>query len=110
MRRAPQKIRKNTKLRLTKSKRIKEEIRKYRELGYKRWAKETKYGNRWPATEGIFSAAKRKFGENLVEILGLLYAAIVELIVEKFWKLEAGMVIILALDIYSTMHHRTKDF
>jgi len=26
------------------------------------------------------------------------------LIVEKFWKLEAEMVIILALDIYSTMH------
>jgi len=30
------------------------------------WQKETKYGNRWPATEGIFSAVKRKFGENLV--------------------------------------------
>jgi len=44
----------------------KEEIRKYLELGYKRWAKETKYGNRWPATEGIFFAVKRKFGENLV--------------------------------------------
>jgi len=44
------KIHKNAKLRLTNSKRRKEEIRKYRELGYKRWAKETKYG-RWLAAE-----------------------------------------------------------
>ena len=35
------KIRKNAKLRLTKSKRRKEEIKKYRKLGYKRWAEET---------------------------------------------------------------------
>ncbi|MEM3830297.1 MAG: hypothetical protein QXP36_13950 [Conexivisphaerales archaeon] len=60
------KIRKNAKLRRTKSKRRKTEIRKYRKLGYKRWAKRTHYGDRWPATEGIFSAVKRKFGENLV--------------------------------------------
>jgi len=60
------KIRKNAKLLHTKSERRKREIRKYRKLGYKRWAKKTKYGNRWPATEGIFSAVKRKFGENLV--------------------------------------------
>lgn len=60
------KIRKNAKLRRTKSKRRKAEIRKYRKLGYKKWAKKTRYGNRWPATEGIFSAVKRKFGENLV--------------------------------------------
>jgi len=33
------KIRKNAKLRLTKSKRRKGEIRKYRKLGYKGWAK-----------------------------------------------------------------------
>ena len=73
------KIRKNAKLRLTeciaespriyswedvsKSKRRKGEIRKYRKLGYKGWAKETKYRNRW-ATEGIFSAVK----ENSVKI------------------------------------------
>ena len=39
-------------------------------------------------SRGIFSAVKRKFGENLAEILGSLYAAIVALIVEKFenWK------------------------
>jgi len=35
---------------------------------------------------------------------GLLYAAIVELIAEKFRELEAEMVIILASDIYSTVH------
>ena len=34
-------------------------------LGYKRWAKKNKYGFRWPATEGIFSAMKRMFGEQL---------------------------------------------
>jgi len=40
------KICKNAKLRFTKSERRKGEIRKYRELGYKRWTKETKYRNR----------------------------------------------------------------
>ena len=29
-----------------------------------RWARENNYGMRWPGTEGIFSAVKRKFGEN----------------------------------------------
>jgi hypothetical protein len=33
--------------------------------GYKEWARITKYGTRWPATEGIFSAIKRMFGEQL---------------------------------------------
>lgn len=32
-------------------------------LGYKKWAKKRKYGQRWTGTEGIFSAVKRKFGE-----------------------------------------------
>ena len=31
--------------------------------GYKRWARERQYGLRWNGTEGIFSAVKRKFGE-----------------------------------------------
>jgi len=39
------------------------EVRKYKKKGYKKWAKEKKYGMRWPATEGIFSAEKRIFGE-----------------------------------------------
>jgi len=31
--------------------------------GYKKWARERHYGLRWLGTEGIFSAVKRKFGE-----------------------------------------------
>lgn len=38
------------------------EVRKFKELGYKAWAKQKKYGMRW-ATEGKFSCVKRKFGE-----------------------------------------------
>ena len=59
------KIRKNA-LQFTESKRRKGEIRKYRELGYKKWAKENKIWKQIAATEGIFSAVKIKFGENLV--------------------------------------------
>ena len=35
-------------------------------LGYKKWAKQEGYGHRWPATEGINSAVKRIFGEQLL--------------------------------------------
>mgnify|MGYP001571618983 FL=1 len=38
------------------------EVRKFKELGYKGWAKEKEYGMRW-ATESKFSCVKRKFGE-----------------------------------------------
>ncbi len=38
------------------------EVRKFKEVGYKKWAKEKEYGMRW-ATEGKFSSVKRKFGE-----------------------------------------------
>lgn len=38
------------------------EVRKFKELGYKKWAEEKEYGMRW-ATEGKFSSVKRKFGE-----------------------------------------------
>ncbi len=48
------------------SKRRRSEIRKERKLGYEQWARETRYGMRWVATEGIFSAVKRKFGERSV--------------------------------------------
>jgi len=41
----------------------KKEVIRYKELGYKNWAKEKEYGMRWVATEGIFSAVKRIFGE-----------------------------------------------
>jgi len=39
------------------------EVRSYQDEGYKEWAKRKGYGYRWPATEGIFSAVKRIFGE-----------------------------------------------
>jgi hypothetical protein len=38
------------------------EVRKFKELDYKEWAKQKEYGMRW-ATEGKFSCVKRKFGE-----------------------------------------------
>lgn len=45
------------------SMRRKKEVIKFKELGYKEWAKDTKYGMRWPMTEGHFSAIKRGYGE-----------------------------------------------
>jgi hypothetical protein len=39
------------------------EVRLYKEIGYKEWAEEKGYGERWLATEGIFSAVKRIMGE-----------------------------------------------
>ncbi len=41
-------------------------VREYKNKGYKQWANENEYGMRWPGTEGIFSAVKRKYGENTV--------------------------------------------
>ena len=41
-------------------------VRHIKMSGYKDWAKRTGYGKRWTATEGIFSAIKRIFGEHLV--------------------------------------------
>jgi len=41
------------------------EVRLYKEIGYKKWAKKKEYGKRWLATEGIFSAKKRIMGECL---------------------------------------------
>ncbi len=35
------------------------------DLGYDLWAREHEYGHRWIATEGIFSAVKRIFGEQI---------------------------------------------
>ena len=36
-----------------------------KDLGYNLWAREQRYGYRWSATEGIFSAVKRIFGEQI---------------------------------------------
>lgn len=40
-------------------------VRYRNEFGYEEWAKLTNYGQRWVATEGVFSAIKRMFGEQL---------------------------------------------
>ena len=40
-------------------------VRYRNEYGYEDWAKRSNYGTRWVATEGIFSAIKRMFGEQL---------------------------------------------
>ena len=50
--------------------------------GYDKWRKKTGYGCRWPATEGIFSAVKRIFGEQIHarSEIGILQEAAV-----KFW-------------------------
>ena len=54
-----------------------QEVKKRNKVGYKRWAKKRRYGRRWPATEGIFSAFKRMFGEELAakSVLGMLQEA-----------------------------------
>jgi hypothetical protein len=41
-------------------------VREYRRLGYRAWAGTKGYGMRWPGTEEIISAMKRKFGEDSV--------------------------------------------
>ncbi|MHB1917013.1 MAG: IS5 family transposase [Thermoplasmata archaeon] len=41
-------------------------IREYQAVGYTAWAEQKRYGLRWPGTEGIFSAMKRKYGENVM--------------------------------------------
>lgn len=41
------------------------EVKLRNRIGYKKWSKKQGYGHRWPATEGIFSAIKRIFGEQV---------------------------------------------
>ena len=41
------------------------DVRYRNKNGYDKWADKKDYGRRWPATEGIFSAIKRIFGEQL---------------------------------------------
>ena len=61
------KIRKNASTdRYKGSKYRRKAIREYQNNGYKQWAEDNDYGMRWPGTERIFSAVKRKFGENCV--------------------------------------------
>jgi len=57
------KIRENASTKARGSIPRKKEVVMYKEKGYKEWSREKGYGMRWPGTEGIFSAVKRKFGE-----------------------------------------------
>lgn len=52
-------------------------VKERNKKGYKKWAKKNGYGHRWPATEGIFSAIKRIFGEQLAATseIGLIQEA-----------------------------------
>ena len=54
-------------------------------LGYDLWAREHRYGYRWPATEGIFSATKRIFGEDIhaTSEIGMIQEAKI-----KFWAYQ----------------------
>lgn len=51
----------------------------------KKWRKEVHHGNRWPMTEGIFSAVKRKFGENIVSTKK---ANMVSETIQRFWAYD----------------------
>lgn len=42
-----------------------QEVKLRNKMGYKKWAKKNSYGHRWTATEGVFSAIKRVFGEQI---------------------------------------------
>jgi hypothetical protein len=61
-------------------------VKERNRAGYKEWARAHRYGMRWPATEGIFSAVKRIFGEQLSarSELGLLQEAR-----SKLWMYQA---------------------
>lgn len=54
-------------------------------IGYDLWSRERGYGYRWPATEGIFSATKRIFGEEIhaKSEIGMLQEAKI-----KFWAYQ----------------------
>lgn len=60
-------------------------VKERNDLGYDLWAREHGYGHRWTATEGIFSAVKRIFGEQIHarSELGMMQEAKV-----KFWAYQ----------------------
>lgn len=55
------------------------------DVGFPLWSREHGYGHRWPATEGIFSAVKRIFGEQIhaKTEFGMLQEAKI-----KFWAYQ----------------------
>jgi len=59
------KIRKNANTKTLGSPRRKEEVIIYKSMPHEEWVREKGYGERWPLSEGIFSADKRIFGETV---------------------------------------------
>ncbi len=59
------KIRKNANTKTLGSPRRKEEVIIYKSMPHEEWVREKGYGERWPLSEGIFSADKRIFGEEV---------------------------------------------
>lgn len=59
------KIRKNANTKTKNSPRRKEEVIIYKSMPHEEWVREKGYGERWPLSEGIFSADKRIFGEEV---------------------------------------------
>jgi hypothetical protein len=60
----------------------KDHVIEYKKLGYKKWMKKKKYGNRWLCTEVIYSAVKRMEGEGVrsVKLENMFHEAKM-----KFW-------------------------
>ena len=52
------------------------------QYGYQKWASNLRYGLRWTATEGIYSAIKRMFGEQLH---GKTETGMIQEVKMKFW-------------------------
>ena len=59
------KIRRNANTKALGSPRRKQEVIISKSMPHKEWVREKKYGERWPLSEGIFSADKRIFGEEV---------------------------------------------
>jgi hypothetical protein len=59
------KIRKNANTKTLGSPKRKQEVIIYKSMPHEEWVREKGYGERWPLSEGIFSADKRIFGEEV---------------------------------------------
>jgi len=59
------KIRKGANKKALGSPRRKEEVIIYQSMPHEEWVREKDYGDRWPLSEGLFSADKRIFGETV---------------------------------------------
>ena len=59
------KLRKNANIKSLGSPKRRKEVMNYKALGHKEWVNRSGYGQRWPSTEGIFSAVTRIFGDSV---------------------------------------------